>query len=104
MTIINLTQHTINETTTGQAFPPSGRVARVKSSTRTAMTFDGIPVYQSEFGDVEGLPPRKKDVRYIVSALTLNEVPRNRTDVVAPGNIQRDERGNRIGCCGFRTR
>ena len=102
--IINLTQHTINETTTGQEFPPSGIIARVKSSTDKVTTFNAIPVYRSDFGEIEGLPARAKGTRYIVSALALNAVPDDRTDVVAPGNLQRNEKGQPVGCCGFRTR
>ena len=103
MKIINLTQHTINETTTGVNYPPSGIVARVKANTRKIGEACGIPIYQSTFGQVEGLPCCEDGVMYIVSALTLNQVSPDRTDVVAPGNLQRDEHGKPIGCCGFRV-
>ena len=102
MQFINLTSHTINEITTGLAIPPSGRVARVKASTIKSAEHAGVPIYSSTFGDVEGLPVPKPDVIYIVSALALNAVPTNRTDVVSPGNLQRNEHNQPIGCCGFR--
>ena len=98
---INLTSHTINEVTTGLAIPASGRVARVKSSTIKAGEHAGVPIYSSTFGEIEGLPEPVDNVIYIVSALALNAVP-DRADVVAPGNLQRDEKGQPIGCCGFR--
>ena len=101
---INLTSHTINETTTGLEIPRSGIVARVKQSTTKAAKHAGVPIYTSVFGEVEGLPAPQEDVIYILSALTLNAVSEDRTDVVAPGNLQRDERGQPIGCMGFRGR
>ena len=103
MQFINLTSHTINEITTGLAIPPSGRVARVKASTIKSAEHAGVPIYSSTFGAVEGLPEPQTDVIYIVSALALNAVPTNRTDVVSPGNLQRSQDGNPMGCCGFRA-
>ena len=102
MKFINLTSHTINEVTTGLAIPPSGRVARVKASTIKSAEHAGVPIYSSTFGAVEGLPEPQTDVIYIVSALALNAVPTNRTDVVSPGSLQRNEYNQPIGCCGFR--
>lgn len=101
MKFINLTSHTINETTTGQSIPASGRVARAKSSTIKVNECNGVPIYESTFGTIEGLPEPIEGVIYIVSALALNAIE-GRTDVVAPGNLQRDEHGQPVGCCGFR--
>jgi len=100
--IINLTQHTINETTSGQSFPPSGIVARVKTNNKKLMALNGIPVYRTTLSEVEGLPAKKLNTIYIVSALALNAISKDRTDVVAPGNLQRNENRQPIGCCGFR--
>ena len=97
----NLTSHSICEVTTGQTIPPSGVVARVKSSTVKVGEHASAPIYTSTFGEVEGLPEPEEGTIYIVSALTLNAVA-NRLDVVAPGNLQRDQDGNPIGCIGFR--
>ena len=102
MQFINLTAHTINEIITGLAIPPSGRVARVKASTIKSDEHAGVPIYSSTFGAVEGLPEPQPNIIYIVSALALNAVPTNRTDVVSPGSIQRNEHNQPIGCCGFR--
>lgn len=104
MEIINLTAHTINEVTTGNAYKTSGIVARVKSTTTKEASYDNCPIYKSVFGEIEGLPEMKEGIIYIVSSLALNAVPLNRTDVVAPGNLQRNEHGQPIGCVGFRTR
>lgn len=103
-TFVNLTSHTINEVTTGLEVPRSGIIARVKQSTVKSAEHSGVPIYTSEFGEVEGLPAPQEGVLYIISALTMNAVPANRTDVVAPGNLQRDENGQPVGCVGFRGR
>lgn len=102
MDIVNLTQHTINEVTTGKAFIPSGIIARVRQATKEVCIHNGVPIYTTELGKVENLPERVKGTIYIVPALVLNAVPRNRTDVVSPGNLRRDENGRPIGCVGFR--
>lgn len=102
MQFINLTPHNLYEVTTGTTLPASGIVARVKSSTVTASKHAGIPIYMTEFGELEGLPEPVEGTMYIVSSLALNAVPAHRTDVVAPGNLVRDEAGQPIGCCGFR--
>lgn len=102
MQFINLTPHTINEVTSGLTIPASGRVARVKSRTIKVAEHANAPIYSSEFGDIEGLPEPQDGVIYIVSSLALNSIPPSRTDVVAPGNLQRDENGNPMGCVGFR--
>jgi len=101
MQFINLTAHGINEVTTGLVIPTSGRVARVKSSTVKVGEHGGVSIFTSTFGEVEGLPEPQTDTIYIVSALCLNAIT-NRTDVVAPGNLIRDEHGNPSGCVGFR--
>ena len=50
----NLTSHSICEVTTGQTIPPSGVVARVKSSTIKIGEHASAPIYTSTFGEVEG--------------------------------------------------
>ena len=49
------------------------------------------------------LPKAEEGKAFIVSALALNAVPANRTDVFSPGSVQRDEHGEIIGCSGFRV-
>lgn len=100
MNFVNLTSHTINEVISGKAIEPSGRIARVKASTTKVNEHAGIPIYASTFGEVEGIPEPQPDTIYIVSSLVLNGT--NRSDVVAPGNLQRNEHGQPIGCVGFR--
>lgn len=104
MTIINLTSHSITEVSTNTVIPASGRVVRVKASTIKVAEADGMPIYQSTFGAIDGLPDPQPNTMYVVSSLVLNALPDDRTDVVAPGNLQRDENGNPIGCYGFRIK
>ena len=101
---INMTAHTINEVTTGMEIPRSGVIVRVKQQTRKTQTHANVPIYASTFGDIEGLPEPVEGTIYIVSALALNAVQEGRTDVVAPGNLQRDEHGQPVGCVGFRAK
>lgn len=103
MQFINLTAHTITEVTTQTVVPASGRIARVKASTTKVSNAGGIPIYRSTFGEIEGLPEPRKGITYIVSALCLNAIPSTRTDVVAPGSLQRDENRQPVGCVGFRV-
>lgn len=100
--IVNLTAHPINEVTTGVTIPPSGRVARVNTSRVKSGEFLGYPIFKTSFGTVEGLPEPEEGVMYIVSALCLSACP-NRLDLLAPGNLIRDEHGNPSGCLGFRS-
>lgn len=103
MKLINLTAHTINEVTTGASIPPSGRVARVKASTKKVDEFLGYPIFESTFGEVEGLPEPEPETMYIVSALCMNACS-NRDDLLSPGNLLRDENGRPAGCIGFRAK
>lgn len=99
--IINLTAHTINETTTGKSFPPSGIIARVQTKQAVVCNRLDIPVFTTLFGTLEGLPEPKEDTFYIVSAIVLNVS--NRVDIMAPGSLKRDENGQAVGCHGFRV-
>jgi len=97
----NLTPHTINETVSGRNFPPSGEVARVSVEYVPAGEIDGIPVFAAEYGDVTGLPEPKPGTVYIVSGLVLARCS-ERSDVVAPGDLVRDDAGKPVGCRGFK--
>jgi hypothetical protein len=104
--MINLTPHAINivgfngEVTT---IPPSGKVARVKSTQTLAGNKAGIPLYFVEFGAVEDLPNESAipfGVEYIVSGMVRAACP-NRRDLASPGDLVRDDKGNVVGCRGL---
>ena len=104
---INLTPHEIYETVTGLRIQSAGRayIARVDQCSKNVRVVDGVQIFRSDYeGAIGGLPEPVDGVIYIVSALALNAVPADRTDVVAPGNAVRNELGVVIGCAGFRCR
>ena len=104
MPFVNLTPHEINEVDSGTVLPSSG-VARVRQCSKNVRKVEGIQIFRSEYeGSIQGLPEPQEGVIYIVSALTLNAVPADRDDVVAPGNAVRDAEGTVIGCLGLRCR
>lgn len=105
MKFINLTQHEINEATTGLVVQPIRPAVRLDMATATIEVIDGIPIMRSEFvGTLTNLPEPQEGIMYIVSALALNGVPDNRTDVVAPGDAVRDRLGKVVACRGFRRK
>lgn len=100
MRIINLTPHTINEVETGETFPPSGSVARVEATYNQVGMLENIRLFKVEYGEIEGLPEPEDGIVYIVSGMV--KAATDRVDVVAPGELVRDESGKPIGCRGFK--
>lgn len=108
--LLNLTPHAINvlaeDKTPHFILPPSGTVARV-STTRQRVDViyseqapEGISVFGVRFGEVVGLPAEADDVFYVVSALVKTACP-NRTDLLSPGELVRNDDGHPIGCIGL---
>lgn len=102
----NLTPHNINvvdsEGNEVVSIPPSGEVARLAVDSVQVDTINGVDIYRSEFGEVEGLPEPKEGAMYIVSALVRTGFP-NRSDLLSPGTLVRDEEGKPVGCQGLVT-
>lgn len=99
--IVNLTPHTVNIMPDGPdgevtSIPSSGE-ARAQTTREKAGTINGIQVYRTKFGAVEGLPEPQEGTIYIVSSITAQAVP-HRDDVFIPDDIVRDEQGRVIGC------
>lgn len=78
MEFINCTPHEIN-LNDGRSFAPSGICPRV-TQTHGPIVND---ICEIIFGEIEGLPPPKEGVIYIVSALVL-AAAKDRKDLVAP--------------------
>jgi hypothetical protein len=57
-------------------------------------------IYETSYGDVEGLPEPMQGVLFIVSRLVKQAVP-DRKDCVVPCEVLRDTHGHVIGCMGF---
>jgi len=101
-TIINLTPHTV--TANGKTFAPSGWIPtpRVDQHRIKISTVEEIPLYTVQNGNVSDLPDQDLDVFLIVSAMIRSVLP-DRTDLISPGKLIRDDNGNVIGCDGFDT-
>ncbi|MFB6367662.1 hypothetical protein ACFCP7_27240 [Paenibacillus elgii] len=101
MNVINLTPHAIHIMPEGPDGPvrtiESTGFARAKTERTKIGDIDGIPVFRTVFGNVEGLPDPQPETVYIVSALTAQAVP-HRDDVFIPDDAVRDEQGRVIGC------
>lgn len=100
--IINLTPHTVTvlRGDTAIEYPPSGAVARCATQRTVIGSLNGIPINQTEFGEVSGLPEPAPGVYYIVSALVAQALPQ-RDDLLIPDDVVRDEAGRIIGCRAF---
>lgn len=101
MTIINLTPHEVNFVSADDKkildVPASGMIARVCVQTSVVGTFNGIPVTQNLYGDVENLPEPQPGTIYIVSLPVAQRVP-ERDDVFLPNELVRDGSGVIKGC------
>ncbi len=113
MKFVNLTPHqiTVIAGAITHVINPDGRVARVKTSVIEEQSLNGLPVRSIETGQVEGLPAPENDTVYIVSGMVLAAIPltirphiAGRRDVVAPGELVRDDAGRPIGCKGFTSK
>ena len=126
MQFINLTPHSVNIfAAKGDAAPamivlPSGIVARAATKKEHVDTFDGIPIFRVEHGDLEGMPrgwqwPAEETV-LITSALAKpaldlwleDQRPPNEEGeplalvwTASPGELVRDKEGQPIGCIGL---
>jgi hypothetical protein len=102
--IKNFTPHPIHLLGEGnqviRTFESEGLV-RLKTSTVSAgFSIAGIPVTKTVFGELEGLPEFVDGTYIIVSQLVKSALP-NRTDLLVPAEVVRDDKGNIIGCKSF---
>lgn len=103
MKFINLTPHEINvvkENGEVVSFPPSIEPARVNQTFSHVETIDGIKMFASKLDKVFCLPKREENAIYIVSAM-VKEREMSRYDLVSPGKLIRNDKGQVIGCEGF---
>ena len=101
MKFINLTPHSINfinnDGIITKTVEPSGELARLTTNTVTTGEYDGIPVTETVYGEIQGLPDPVPNTIYIVSSLVAQRVP-ERQDVFIPNESVRDDSGRIIGC------
>ena len=100
--VINLTPHAINFVVNDDivTINPSGTLARVATTTEIVGSLNGIPITQTKFGEVEGLPDPTPGKVFLVSSLVAGRVP-DREDVFIPNESVRDDEGRIIGCKSF---
>ena len=101
MALVNLTPHTLNivkQDGTVLDLAPSGKVARVTTTSVVVGEIDGIEIRKTDFGQVVDLPDSDGSV-FVVSRLVLQASGRD--DLVAPGDLVRDDKGQPVGCKGL---
>lgn len=108
MRLVNLTPHTLNIIRADGSvlnLPPSGRVARVECFEAQADMgpIDGVAITVTAYGSVQGLPEPGEEpgAVYVTSRLVRNAVHPQRYDVLAPGLLVRDDKGQPVGCKGL---
>jgi hypothetical protein len=110
--LVNLTPHEVvvlDANNVVLRVPPSGQVARVAVKEELVGTVNGVPVYRTTYGAIEGLPEPEQGTIYIVSLLVLQAMAGKRSDLVAPNTSPtplgavRDAQGRIIGVRSFVT-
>ena len=98
--LINLTPHAINiVSSTGNpvvTLQSEGLVRCTQEDIPTG-TIAGITITSTSYGQVEGLPSPAPNTYYIVSRLVLTACP-DRTDLLVPNQVVRNEHGQIVGC------
>lgn len=94
--VVNMTPHDVN-IVGGKTYKRSGAEVRLKVETVPAEPLpDGTPTTKTIFGEPVGLPEFQEGTYYIVSQLVKNALP-NRSDLLVPAEIVRDEKGQITG-------
>jgi hypothetical protein len=106
--ILNYTHHTVTIISqNGRVQIPRNGTAR-SSTTRKIVDyvdFAGVqvPVNETTFGNVEGLPPERDDTIIIVSGITASALKGKRNDLYMVDEPIRDNSGKIIGCRSLAT-
>lgn len=61
---------------------------------------EGVDLYRPVFGEVTGLPDYEEGVYLLVSTMVREALPL-RSDLVSPGQLLRNDKGEVIGCLGL---
>jgi len=102
MTVINKTPHAIhivdeNDQVVRTYEKEDGQIRLAVQKIKDDPLSDGTPTSITKFGQPEGLPEFRKETFYIVSQLVKSALP-DRTDLLVPAEVVRDEKGNIVGC------
>lgn len=80
--------------------PFSGVQARRAESSEMVSEDQGIQMFRTVYGEVEGLPEERDGVTIIVSMAVRQALP-ERKDLASPGALRKDEAGQPTGCYGL---
>ena len=80
--------------------PFSGIQARRAESSEMVSEDQGIQMFRTVYGEVEGLPEERDGVTIIVSMAVRQALP-ERKDLASPGALRKDEAGQPTGCYGL---
>lgn len=100
---MNIRNHTPHEITLvlpdGQTLvlPPVAPCPRVGEHKEPLAVWASVPVVRVRPGAVCGLPPQEPDTLLIVSRMVA-DAARDRSDLVSPGDLVRDDKGRIVGC------
>jgi hypothetical protein len=102
MNIINMTPHNVNLLDENNqeiiCFPASGKLVRLAVKTVSVEIIGAqVPITRTVFGEPEGLLNEFEGTFYIVSQLVKSALP-HRKDLLVPAEVQRDTKGNILGC------
>ena len=79
---------------------PCGIVPRVEVHEVAVGDIDGIPIFETKYGQVTDLPEPEPETRYIVS--TMVRLASDRNDLLSPGQLVLGADGQPVGCKGLR--
>ena len=80
--------------------PFSGVQARRAETSEMVGEEQGIQIFRTVYGEVEGLPEERDGVTIIVSMAVRQALP-ERKDLASPGSLRKDESGMPTGCYGL---
>ncbi len=109
MQILNMTPHTVSIYSSREAIEPTlvipsctqqgVPVPRCSQQDTQVDVINGVPIFQTTFGEVTDLPEEREDTILIVSRIVFNAA--NRQDLVTPGPAIRNSEGVIIGSLGL---
>ena len=81
-------------------YPAAKKPVRVTLAHDPAGIADGVLIYWWAPEEIVNLPEPKPDTYYIVPKMVAQECP-EREDLIFPGTLVRNERGDVVGCIDF---
>jgi hypothetical protein len=109
MEILNYTPHVINlceENGNVFASYQSKGAARVATTQECVGNVNGVDIYSTSYGEVEGIPEEQPDTMLLVSFLVKQALP-ERKDLICPNTspqgVVRDSNGQIIGVKSFQV-